>query len=191
MKCPYFSVFIESFINGKWESLGVWRTGPSGPYMPHPLFVNRVDDVRTTLFGPLHSRYASWRAPGTLSLHCVEETPENLSRSVSAFLQARSTTTTLCSWVSVQEMFAYPWEETAETVYELTMEGAAWYDVIGVPRDEDLLYPLDMRTETRRQVLTPEDLWGKQWLRATLPKILACDAEDRVVFVFDETYKLR
>lgn len=190
MDMPYLCVFLESFQGGAWSALGVWRQGPKGLYMSHPVYVNIVDDFRRTLHGLLHPQFDAWRAEGCPRLHTVDGLPPGVSAKVASFMEGQGKEF-LTSWISVQEMREYPWEDTIERSFLLTPDGANWFDLVGVPREEDLVAPKLGRSEARRLTLTPEDLWGRSWVEGALPKILRCDPEDRVLFLFTDEYRVR
>ena len=190
MKIPYLCVFIESFQQGRWKAMGVWREGPKGKYMPRPVYLNKSDDTRTTLLGLFHPDYASWRAHGAPELPVITSVPNNLSPEVKAFCDARAGGLAF-SWALLSEVQEYPWDKPCEQVFHLSEQGAFWFDNVGVPREEDLEAPMSIRTEVRRQSITAEELWGTGWLQRTLPMLQSCAPEDRVIFALLQEYIVR
>lgn len=168
-----------------WSSLHKWAC--SGPILhpKQPLYSSRGDTEVLPLFAALGGPWESTLAPERKTLQTTKALPDDMADRTQLYLEQNDPL--VAHQLEVKEVQHYPWQAPIERCIPVTPRAYKhWEDTGIVPlwahEEAD-----GIRTEEVVYTISPSELWGTPWLRYSLPRIRALDAEmTRLICFFTE-----
>lgn len=170
-----------------WTSLQKWVS--HGPLLipKNPLYFSRRDTESLPLFAVLGGPWRKMLAPERDVLSVSDKLPENMSdlvRNYSYQYDPKS-----AGVVSVKDVQAYPWRTSIERRVSVSKRAYDHWETTGIVPQWAHTESDGVKTQEVIYKIEAEELWGPSWLRNSLPRIEALDADTtRLVVFFTEEY---